>query len=104
MHVVLRLRGGMYHETSGRSGFELLDPKNVYSRVKSQSELDWETLEQLESEISVLERQTADAAKSPMPPRARSERVKLARKLCMLGFVLILAVLESWLSWDVIVP
>jgi len=30
LHLVLRLRGGMYHPTSGRNGFDLLHPDNLH--------------------------------------------------------------------------
>lgn len=57
VHLVLRLRGGMYHETSGRDGFRLLDSRNQepYSVRQLQMDMsaeDQEYMECLEKEIA----------------------------------------------------
>jgi hypothetical protein len=48
--LILRLCGGMYHETSGRDGFNLLHPEYLgyfsYNKVKMSAE-DYEYLDQL---------------------------------------------------------
>jgi len=59
VHLVLRLRGGMYHETSGRDGFRLLDPRNQVAYAIRQLEMDMspedrECMKCLEKEIEEM--------------------------------------------------
>jgi len=67
LHLVLRLRGGMYHETSGRNGFELLDPRNAHLRHAQDrmSDTDMSTLGQLEFAIFQLEYQASRVNQTP---------------------------------------
>lgn len=60
VHLMLRLRGGMYHETSGRDGFRLLDPRNqeryaIRQLEMSMSPEDQEYIRSLEKEIEEMQ-------------------------------------------------
>ena len=55
LHLVLRLRGGMYHETSGRDGFELLGRNAGMSAPMGMNKEDVDMLRAIDYEIFQLE-------------------------------------------------
>lgn len=59
VHMVLNLRGGMYHETSGRDGFRLLCTENQESYAVSQLQMDMSAEDR--EYMKCLEKEIADS-------------------------------------------